>query len=325
MTAVSFAGRVVLVTGATGFIGSHLTRRLWSGGAKLHLLVRPGSSFRRMEDLLSHATVWRGDVTDYESVLRCYRQAMPDTVVHLAGDTTSRRFDGDWRAVDRSLAVNLQGVLNLLRGASESGAPVAILVRTGGLEEYGTGPTPFDEAQRERPTSPYSASQTAATHFCEMLQQHVAFAVATVRPALVYGPAQSTSFFIPGLIRNCLRGLPFDMTGGAQRRDLVYVDDLVDALLRVLSRPDLRGLLLNVGSNEEYGILQVGEEIVRLTGARGILRIGRATGRPADPANLVVSNRRADAILGWRPTIALTEGLRQTIEWYRGHLDWDEH
>jgi nucleoside-diphosphate-sugar epimerase len=313
-----------MVTGASGFIGSHLTRRLDAAGAKLHLLMRPASSLRRLEELSSRTAVWRGDVTDYDSVLRCYQGAMPEAVVHLAADTTSRRFDGNWAAVDRSTAVNLQGTLNLLRGASESSAPIRILLRTGTLEEYGTGPTPFDEAQRERPTSPYSASQTAATHFCQMLQQHVAFAVTTVRPALVYGPAQSTSFFIPGLIRSCLRGIPFDMTSGTQRRDLLYVDDLVDALLRALSRPDLRGLLLNVGSNEDYGILQVGEEIVRLCGAHGILRVGVAPQRSADPANLIVSNRRANEILGWRPTTELTEGLRRTIAWYRSHPDGDE-
>lgn len=247
---------------------------------------------------------------------------MPELVLHLAGDTAGRRFDGDWAVVDRSLAVNLQGTLNLIRGAAASGAPVTAIVRTGGLAEYGTGPAPFDEAQREQPTSPYAASQTAATHFCQMLQLHVPFAIATVRSALVYGPAQSSSFFIPGVIQSCLRGVPYEMTDGTQRRDLVYVEDLVDALLRVALRSDLRGLVVNVGSNQEYGILQVGEQIVRLCETPGILRVGAAPTRAADPSHLVVSNRRAQELLEWRPSVPLDEGLRRTIAWYREHPDW---
>ena len=150
-----------------------------------------------------------------------------------------RRFDGAWEAVERSLEVNLVGTINVLHAALESGAPVAAFVRAGGLEEYGLAATPFEESQREQPVSPYSASQVAATHYCEVLQRHTSVAIVTLRPALVYGPDQSTDFFIPGLIVSCLRGIDFEMTEGEQTRDLLFVDDLVDAFLLAASRPGL--------------------------------------------------------------------------------------
>lgn len=324
MNAGTVAGRTVLVTGATGFLGAHMVRALDAADAKVHALVRPGRSLRRLEDLQSRITLWLGDVTDYESVLRCCRGAMPTAIVHLAGDTTDRRLGDDWAGVGRSVAVQLHGTLNVVRGAVESGAPVSVLLRAGGLEEYGTGAIPYDELQRERPSSPYSAGQVAATHFCQMLQPRLEFALTTLRPALVYGPGQSESFFIPGLIQSCLWGRPFDMTAGEQRRDLLYVDDLIQGFFCALNHPELRGAIINLGSGEEVAIRDVAEEIVRLTGAHGILHIGAAAERAGDLRHLVARIARAETILGWRPTVGLTEGLRRTIAWQRAQSSREE-
>src|SRR5439155_23050557 len=107
----------------------------------------------------------------------------------------------------------------------------------GGLEEYGTAPTPYDEFQREAPISPYSASQVATAHYVGVLQHHTMARIVTLRPALVYGPDQSTDFFIPSLIVSCLRGATFDMTDGTQGRDLLYIDDLVDAIVLAATAP----------------------------------------------------------------------------------------
>ena len=124
-----------------------------------------------------------------------------------------------WDGIARALRVNLDGTLAVLRAVQEASHDVAAVVRAGGLEEYGAGPTPYREGQREAPISPYSASQVAATHFCQMLQPDTAAAIITLRPALVYGPGQGGDFFIPSLIRSCLANVPFDMTSGVQGRD----------------------------------------------------------------------------------------------------------
>ena len=321
---VTLAGRTVLITGASGFLGSHVARGLDAAGATVHALVRPESSLRRLdESLRSRLTFWMGDVMEYGSVLRCCRGAQPTEVVHLAGDTAGREFTGDWRLIDRSVAVNLNGTLNVVRASVESGAPVKALIRAGGLEEYGTGPVPYAEAQRERPSSPYSAGQVAATHFCAMLQQHARFAITSLRPALVYGPAQATSFFIPKLIRNCLRGMPFEMTTGEQCRDFLYVDDLVDAFLRAIRGKQLRGEIINIASGAEVSIRSVADEIVRLTNAHGVLRIGAVPERAAELKHLVAETGHATSVLGWKQMTDLTSGLTRTIDWYRTHPAWE--
>jgi nucleoside-diphosphate-sugar epimerase len=215
--------------------------------------------------------------------------------------------------------VNLEGTLTMVRETVEARHPVAVFVRAGGLEEYGTGATPYVETQREQPISPYSASQVAATHYCEMLQRQTTTPLVTLRPALVYGPAQSTDFLIPSLITSCLHGTDFDMTAGTQYRDLLYIDDLVDAFVRALTREGVTGVI-NVGHGIEHAIRDVAQEIVRLCGTESRLRLGARPERPGDLPHLVTTTQRANELLDWQPAVPLTEGLARTIAWYRGHL-----
>ena len=310
------AKRRVLVTGATGFIGSHLAHHLLRAGAELHVLARPMASMRRLEGIRASVRMWSGDVTDYDSLLACCRSANPEFIFHLAADTSVRHFNGQWQTIGNSASINLLGSLAMLRAAIESHAPVAAFVRVGGLEEYGVGAVPYDETQREQPVSPYSASQVATTHYFQVLQQYTTMSIVTLRPALIYGPDQSMDFFIPSLIASCLQNVDFEMTAGDQTRDLLYVDDFIAALLAASTGVGLAGNIVNIGSGIEYAICDVANEIVRLTGTRA--NVSRSTGpvRVGDLRRLVAATRRAAVLLDWRPTIALTDGLERTIRWY---------
>ena len=314
------AGRRTLVTGASGFIGSHLVARLLREGAEVHVLQRDDSPMQRLAPMLDRLRVWRADVTDHAAVHAAFEGAAPELVVHLAADTTVRRSHAGWAAVERSVRVNLEGTLVMVRETIEARHSVSTFVRAGGLEEYGGGATPYVETQREQPISPYSASQVAATHYCEMLQRETPTPLVTLRPALVYGPAQSTDFLIPSLITSCLRGEAFDMTAGTQYRDLLFIDDLVEAFVRALTREAVPGGVINVGHGVEHAVRDVATEIVRLCGGESRLRLGARPARPGDLAHLVTSTRRASELLAWRPAVPLTEGLIRTIEWYRAHL-----
>lgn len=313
---MSIDGRV-LVTGATGFLGSHLVHRLLAGGAEVHVLARATSSFERLHDVGSRLVRWTGDVTDRESLQRCLGSAQPAIVFHLAGHTAGRRFEGDWSQVERAIADNFLGTIALLRAAETSGAPIRSVIRTGGLEEYGAGPTPYAETQREQPRSPYSASQVSATHWCKMLQPQLPFAVVTLRPALTYGPAQSVDFLIPALITALLRGERFPMTDGTQRRDLLYVDDFVDAALRAAAHPDLRGTILNVATAEEHSMGDVAATIAQQLGAEHLVQRGALPARAGELMHLVARTDEALRTLGWRPATPLALGLARTIAWYR--------
>lgn len=314
-------GGSVLVTGATGFLGSHLTRRLLALGRQVHVLARPESDFRRLSDCRDRLTVWTGDVTDFASVLTACRGAQPETIFHLAGDTSLRAFSGEWASVERAASVGIGGQINLLRAASEAAPGLRCIVRTGGLEEYGDGPSPFIESQREAPCSPYSFAQTAGTHLSQMMQPHLPFSVVTLRPTLIYGPDQSSDFLIPNLIRSLLHGRRFTLTEGRQRRDLLHVDDFVSAALATADRhASLRGAILNLASGEGHAIRDIAQRIADMLDAAALLDIGGAPGRATEIFDLVGDATLARERLDWRPLVPLKEGLAQTIAWHRGEL-----
>lgn len=313
-------GASVLVTGGTGFLGSHLTRRLVHDGARVHLVARPDSSFERIADLrpLPHSD--RLELADTAALDACVRRIRPDVVFHLAGFTSARGRiplgDTADQLLHRSYEVNLGGTMLVLQAILRE-APSSRVIRTGGLAEYGIAPVPFHEDQREQPVSSYGASQVAATYLGQAMARQFGLAVTTVRPALVYGPAQSESFFIPSLIRACLAGRAFDMTSGEQTREFIYVDDVVDALVETALMPGLAGQVLNAGSGKEYRIRDVAELIVHQIGGRTVLRVGRPDAEGADLQRLACDSRLIRQLVGWQARTPLEAGLERTIAWYR--------
>jgi UDP-glucose 4-epimerase len=311
-----YAGLRVLVTGASGFLGSHATESLVSNGAHVHAFIRESSSTAHLENVKDRIAIHRGDVTDAASLLRCFQSSRPEIVFHLAGDASARRSEGGWDAVERSIGVNLLGTINVLKAASEIDC-VRSIVRVGGLEEYGRSPTPFREELREQPVSAYSAAQVSAAHFCQALQPDLAFQVVTIRPALIYGPRQALRFFVPQLIESCVSGNDFDMTDGTQSRDLIYVDDVVEGLLLAGTTPDLRAAVINLSTGKEHAIADIANEIVRLTGASIQVRRGARPASHSDLRHLVGSTDHAEQALGWRARTPLGDGLARTVRWHQ--------
>jgi UDP-glucose 4-epimerase len=311
------SGACVLVTGATGFLGAHLTRRLVAIGADVHAVTRQTGPQEQFGDV--HSSIrWRTcDLRDSSRLTQLVDDVRPEVVYHLAGFTAARA--GDHEESDswtESYSTNLMGTLNLLLALRQAGSRVSRIVRTGGLEEYGDGPLPFREDQCERPVSAYSASQLAATQVSRLLHYSAGLPVVSLRPALMYGPGQPQTFFIPSLIASCLRHEPFDMTAGNQTRDLVFVSDVVDACIRAATMPDVDGLVINLGSGREHRIRDVAELVVRLAGSCTTLRFGSRPPRRSDLDRLVCDPELARRLLGWHASTNLETGIRQTIDWF---------
>lgn len=262
---------------------------------------------------------WSCDVSDMASCQRVLESIQPHAIFHLAGDSAVRHWDAQFSGVTKSFEHNLLPTLNVVIAAATASLPsLQLLVRSGGLEEYGTGPQPYEEHQREQPVSPYSASQVAATHYLQMLSPRLPFRTVTVRPALVYGPAQRRNFLIPDLILSCLEHRDFDLRAGSHSRDLLFVDDLIDAMLRLLEYDVPTGEVVNICTGHEHRMRDVAELIVELTNAPISIRdsapVATATG---SLEHLVGSPARARQVLNWEPRTALRDGLEKTIASYR--------
>lgn len=307
----------VLVTGASGFLGAHLVAALLDRGHGVTAVVRDGSDPRRLRACAPAVVPVACDLGDADGLAGLIARTEPETIFHLAGDTNVRHFDGDWATIDRAMQANVAGSMNVLRAAMASGAPVRRIIRTGGLEEYGDGPSPSDEAQREQPVSPYSASQATVTHWYGMIQAHTPIMLTTLRPALVYGHDQNPAFLIPALIRALLAGRRFAMGDGRQRRDVIHLDDMTRAFLLAGGRDDLRAAVLNISSGTAVPMAGIAQRIAALLGRADLLDIGTRPPRPMDLETLAGLNALAARRLGWAPQVALGDGLARTIDWHR--------
>lgn len=300
----------IVITGATGFIGNALVARHMAEGAIVHAVVRRDSRIGRLAPGVVRHSVDLGDRTVMRAVLA---HAAPTTIYHLATSTGHGKDRCSARERDTA-GIDLANLLGLLEITATLPDPPHSFVRTGSLAEYGTGPTPACEEQREEPQSAYAGGMAAGTHLVAGLQAELPFPVRTARLGLTYGPQQSSAFFIPWLIDRCLAGVPSQVRTPEQRRDLVFIDDIVDGLIALARTDRSDANVLNLSSGTAPTMREVATLIASRCDAAPCL-IDYGTANCGAGSRVVCGDpSRAFTILGWRAACTLEDGLRRTIE-----------
>lgn len=316
-----WTGRSVLVTGAGGFIGSHLCERLVDLGASVRAFAEYNSlgSWGWLDDSPRRAEldVVLGDVRDADSVgAAC---AGVDTVFHLAALIA---IPFSYEAPFAYMQTNAIGTGNVLRAAQRAGC--RLVVHTSTSEVYGTARrVPIDEDHPLQAQSPYAASKIAADKLAESF--HLAFGVpvTTLRPFNTYGPRQSARAVIPTIVTQALAGGPVALGNLAPTRDFTFVADTVEAFVRIADCDAAVGRVVNVGSGREISIGALAERIGALLDRPVPLESDVERVRPADSevARLCADAALARELFGWTPTVDLDEGLRVTAAWIAENLD----
>lgn len=302
----------ILVTGATGFIGSHLTKKLIENGAKVSILVKPVYNPWRIKNIVDKLEIYETFLENSENVDCCISKLSPNIIFHLAALSNVAR---DKSLISMYFNVNIAGTMNLVSAANRI-EKIELFINTGTCEEYGFGQTPFCETNKEVPVSPYSWSKTCATYFCSMMYNCFGFPAVTLRPFLTYGPAQETNLLVPSLIRNCIEKKDFSMTLGDQTREFNYVDDIVDGFIKAAEHPETAGEIINIGNGAEYKVRDVAEKIVNIMNKPISLNIGSLTKRIGESDHFFCNNDKAKRLLKWKPMTDLDAGLKKTIDWY---------
>lgn len=314
-------GQRVLVTGAGGFIGSHLTERLVREGATVRAFVRYNSRNDTgllqdlPRDIRDNIEVVAGDLRDPFAVLRA--TAGIQTVFHL-GAIISIPYSYVHPA--ETTETNVVGTLNVLEACRMHGAR---LVHTSTSEVYGSAlRVPIDESHPLQGQSPYAASKIGADKLVESYHCAYGMPVVTVRPFNTYGPRQSSRAVIPTIITQALTRDTIRLGNLETRRDFTFVSDTVDAFLLAAGATAVDGDVLNLGTGEDIAIGELAERIIALVGRPVIVETDAARIRPAasEVTRLLSDNGRARARLGWRPQISLTGGLQATINWVAHNL-----
>lgn len=305
-------GSVCLVTGAAGFIGSHLTDRLIREGARVHAVLRPGSSVGRIARNADRIVIHRTDLEDPEAVHACVAEVRPEFVFHLAAETRAgtRVSVASAQASVRQL---LDPLLTLVDALECLPDPPRAMVRAGSIAEYGAIPMPYREGDREAPRNPYGVALLSGTRYLEALANALSFPVVTARLALTYGPGQSHDFLLPALIEACLAGREFEIRHPEDRRDLIHVDDVVEALVLLARLPDRGCRLVNIGTGVAPTMREVAEAVIAQTGCDP-----RQVRFAAERSHSGWTELRSDAslawqIFGWRPALSFEEGLARLL------------
>ena len=320
MTDGNWKGRKVLVTGAGGFIGSHLTERLAALGADVRAFVRYTSTgnwgWLDQSTVKSDIEVVLGDVRDFFSVREAMRGR--EVVFHLAALIG---IPYSYQAPQSYLQTNVEGTLNVLQAARELDTGRVICTSTS--EVYGTAQyVPIDEKHPLQGQSPYSASKIAADMLAESYFRSFGTPVTIARPFNTYGPRQSARAVIPTIITQALTGQEIRLGSVSPTRDFNFVEDTVEGFIQGAATDRAIGEVINFGSGIEVSIQELLAQIEDLVGKRLTL-VGDST--RVRPENSEVERLCADAskaheLLGWSPRVQLRDGLRQTISWVEQNL-----
>ena len=309
--------RRAIVTGATGFVGANLAGRLAAEGHQVHLLVRPGYNSWRIERLIEHVRLHSVDLADIDALQYTIARISPEWVFHLA---VYGAYPGQ-TVVRTMVQTNIMGTLNLIEASARAGAEV--IVNTGSSSEYGFKDRAPGESDCAEPNSAYAVTKLSATLLCRELARRSGVRIPTLRLYSVYGPFEEPTRLIPRLLVRALDGRLPPLADPRTCRDFVYVDDVVDAYLRVAGqRQTDPGAIFNVGTGVQTSLAAIVDSVRRMLPVEDTPEWGTYADRAWDTHTWVADSTRIQRDLGWLPRSGLDEGLRAFVAWLQAHPEY---
>jgi nucleoside-diphosphate-sugar epimerase len=290
----------VLVTGGSGFIGSHLCRRFCEEGSEVHATSR-----KQRPTIPGGPIWWQADVAELPTARRVLAAVRPDIVFHLAGSVgASPNLELVWPTYQSLLT----STINVLIGATEVGCRRIVLA--------GSFTEPVPGQTEPTPQSPYAAAKWAAVGYGRMFHSLYQSPVVILRTFMAYGPAQAATKLIPAVTLSLLRGEAPKVSSGRLKADWVYVGDVVEGFLAAAIAPGVDGKTIDLGTGSLVSIRGVVDRLVKITGSHHQPLLGTLPDRPGE--NEVAANTSTAAeLLGWSATTSLETGLHQTVEWFK--------
>ena len=301
----------VVITGATGFVGANLARRVLSDGHEVHLLVRSGHTPWRIEGIKGDVRMHAVELADRDALQAIIRQIQPEWVFHLAVHGAY-----SWQNdVHRIVQTNLVGTINLVDACADAG--VETLVNTGSSSEYGYKDHAPEESEALEPNSEYAVAKAAATMYCRLVAQKRDVRIPTLRLYSVYGPWEEPNRLVPALIVRGLESRLPPLASPDVARDYVYVGDVVEAYLRTAAKPLAEpGAIFNVGTGIQTRLRDIVEVVRRVLEIAEEPAWGSFPDRQWDTTVWRAEIARIRKELGWSPEHKIESGLRETIQWF---------
>lgn len=305
--------KVYLITGATGFIGSLLTRRLADNGEETHIIVREESKFWRAAAIPGNVSRHISDLSDEKQLAGIIAKVKPHIIYHLAAYGAYPHQNEP----DKIARTNILGTLNLLRASRH--LDYELFVNTGSSSEYGFKSAPMKETDILEPASYYAVAKASQTLLCSHFAREEKKPIITLRPFSVYGPFEEPARLIPALMKALYFKESMNLVSPDTSHDHIYIDDMIDAYLLTDRLKDFPGGVFNIGTGRQSSIRDVVETAVRITGKTADFRWNMMEARGWDTADWVADISKARQLLHWSPKIPLEKGLALTWEWFKAN------
>lgn len=309
--------RTIFITGAGGFIGANLTKRLLKENFYIHVLNHSENIPWRLKEITNKITVHYGDITDYNSLRGALLKTKPDYITHLA-TYGAYSFETDFGKI---MSVNILGTKNLLEASRD--IPYKCFINTGSSSEYGFKDKPMKEDDFCDPISYYGLSKLAATQMCKVFAQINDKPIVTLRLFSVYGPYENQTRFVPTIIKSLIVKEVINLTPGNVRRDFIYVDDVLTAYIKALNLGfKIKGKILNIGTGKEHTNDEVVKKLLKITGKKTKIKKGGFSKRDWDTNHWVADTSKSKKYLKWKSKYSIEKGLSETYLWLNKNLKY---
>jgi nucleoside-diphosphate-sugar epimerase len=303
--------KTALVTGANGFIWTNLIKLLLNKNFKVHALVRKNADLLKIESFKKNIRIHEGDIRDQKFLNKIIKNINPDYIFHFAAYGNSS-IDAN---LDEMINVNIVGLKNLLQATLNINYKAFVI--TGSSSEYGFKKKPMKESNILEPNSFYSATKAAATLLAQSFATINSKPVRIVRPFSVYGPFEEKNRLVPIVINSAMNNKQIFVTPGKVKRDFIYVEDVVEAILKVAKTKLKNGEIINLGTGIQTDNKEVVKIIGKIMGKKLNVKVGNFVQKPWDTNYWVADRSKAQKLLNWKPKYTLESGLRETITFYK--------
>lgn len=305
----------VLITGATGFLGSHVARALLQAGHEVVSTHRSTSRRRRLRDVDARLRWVAMNLGDASSIHAAVSETRPAVVIHCAG----YGMNYSEQTFEDGIACNILGTRHLVQASAQ--ADVQRFIHAGSCFEYGNKAVPVSEDEVLSPISMYGVTKAAATLLAIQQSKALGLPTAVLRPFGVYGPADRGDKFIPQVIQACLTRAAIDLSGGEQVRDYVYIRDIVALHVQLVEMDRFpSGQIFNIAGGCPVPLRRIGEIIGRTLNFSDGLRWGARPYHRDEIKTLTAQTEKAKQVLGWSAATSLESGLEETIRWHQREM-----
>ncbi|MCL5072241.1 MAG: NAD-dependent epimerase/dehydratase family protein [Actinobacteria bacterium] len=309
----------ILITGAAGFIGANLVRKL-IGGNNIHIFVKKSTNLWRLKDILHEVKIHHISLDNLKQIKQAVKRIQPQIIYHLAAH-------GSYPQQKDSIAMiktNIFGTANLISALDQ--ISYICFINTGSSSEYGFKSKPMKEIDILTPESFYAATKATTTYLCQVFAKSRHKPIITARPFSVYGPYEEPTRLIPTVVKNFILSKPVLLTPKKVRRDFIYIDDFIDFYLQVPRKinRNIYGEVFNVGTGKQHSNEEIVNIVSKILKKKVIIRKNAYKNRSWDSDYWVANVEKAKKTICWKPNNTLLQGLTKTVNWFLEYENFRE-